>query len=56
MDDEFTITSKADDPLIGRTLGGYRIERRIGRGGMGAVYEAEQLNLRRKVAFKILAS
>ena len=28
------------DPMIGRRLGSYRIEREIGRGGMGAVYEA----------------
>jgi len=29
-----------DDPMVGRVLGSYRIEREIGRGGMGAVYEA----------------
>jgi TolB-like protein/Tfp pilus assembly protein PilF len=28
------------DPMLGRRLGSYRIEREIGRGGMGAVYEA----------------
>ncbi len=28
------------DPMLGRRLGTYRIEREIGRGGMGAVYEA----------------
>ena len=28
------------DPMIGRRLGAYRVEREIGRGGMGAVYEA----------------
>src|SRR6185503_10625896 len=27
------------DPMLGRRLGAYRIEREIGRGGMGAVYE-----------------
>lgn len=32
--------SEEFDPLIGRRLGAYRIEREIGRGGMGAVYEA----------------
>ncbi|HEV7680641.1 MAG TPA: hypothetical protein VGO68_00845 [Pyrinomonadaceae bacterium] len=28
------------DPMLGRRLGAYQIEREIGRGGMGAVYEA----------------
>ena len=33
---------------------GYRILRRIGQGGMGQVYLAEQINMRRKVALKVL--
>jgi len=36
------------------TLGDFRLLREIGRGGMGIVYEAEQLSLRRRVAIKIL--
>jgi eukaryotic-like serine/threonine-protein kinase len=37
-------------------VGKYRVAREIGRGGMAAVYEAEQLSLGKKVAVKILAS
>ncbi|HKO95543.1 MAG TPA: protein kinase [Pyrinomonadaceae bacterium] len=33
-----------EDPLIGRRLGAYRIEREVGRGGMGAVYEAVRVD------------
>src|SRR5947199_6748975 len=40
--------------LTGRALGGYQVLRRLGQGGMGQVYLAEQLSLKRKVALKIL--
>src|ERR671911_1071735 len=43
------------DPHVGRVVAGYRIEERIGRGGMGVVYRAEHLNLRRRAAIKIIA-
>lgn len=43
--------SRDDQPA---QLGEFQIIREIGRGGMGVVYEAEQISLRRRVALKVL--
>ncbi|MBM4094118.1 MAG: serine/threonine protein kinase, partial [Planctomycetes bacterium] len=44
----------ANHRVAEKTLGDFRIVREIGHGGMGVVYEAEQLSLGRRVALKIL--
>lgn len=40
--------------IPGEVFGSYQIAREIGRGGMGAVYEAEHIHLRKRVAIKVL--
>jgi len=49
-----TPTPAGGNPFAGQTVGDFRIVRRLGQGGMGQVFLAEQLSLKRKVALKFL--
>lgn len=43
------------DPLLGQTIGNYQVTQKLGEGGMGSVYLAEQIELlRRRVALKLI--
>jgi len=47
--------SGGGDPLLGRTLGGdFRVDRFVGAGAMGRVYQGTQLSVDRTVAIKVL--
>ncbi len=45
----------AADSLVGKDIGGYLVREKIGQGGMGSVYTAEQVSLHRDVALKVLS-
>ena len=42
------------DPLVGTMVGSYRVQRRLGIGGMGAVYEGLEANIDKRAALKIV--
>ena len=47
-------SASASPDLAGKLFGDFRIVRRLGQGGMGEVYLAEQTSLKRKVAVKVM--
>jgi serine/threonine protein kinase len=54
-EDGSALADSAQDPLLGQTVGSYRLARQIGSGGMGAVYLGVQPVIGSRVAVKVLS-
>src|SRR5438445_3936819 len=53
---QYQVTRLLAGQTFGLILGNYRIMERIGSGGMGEVYKAEHIHMKRTVAIKVLVS
>ncbi len=49
------LSKSAEQSMIGKTIGVYKVVSQLGKGGMGEVYLAEDTKLNRKVALKFLS-
>ncbi len=52
--DNTVLVSADADPLVGTVVGGWRVLRRIGLGGMGAVYEVLEETIAKRAALKVV--